>query len=759
MGLMKSGQQKSKKMMMTAIILLLLSFTAFAQDGNVSGTEDKAKQNDDSAKAKEDQKVLNLDEVVVTATRTEKKIMDAPASVDVITREDIESQNVFAIDGAFNTVSGFNTRREEGIVGLEPVVCLRGIPGGSRTLFITDGIVLNDPRVGSAYLDGLAPEDVERIEVVKGPFSSLYGGYAMGGVVNVVTKIPEERSFTLKTGYGSSWDRGNAWDDMRSVYASGTDKIGKLGLLASYKSFDANGYPLQQNIQSSQPPADITGWSLTGDREGKTRYLIGDKGDQTVWNDSAKLKASYDFTDFSNVVLTFMRTSNGYDYDEPHTYMLDESNEPVWTYGSVKETTYLPTMGGKDRYIYGMNFETLIADVKTKATFSYIDVAESWYTSPGSSAPHYDGAGTISDSPSKSFNSDIQFTLPPFYNNNITLGVSYRQSQSHTKNQNLVNWRDEDSITSLYYETKGKDRTFSVFTEDEISILDNLTGYVGLRGDWWETYDGYADDIGKTGYPVDYESRDVSNFSPKLALVYKPMTRTTLRVSGGKAFRPPTIYELYYTYTSGSTNSTTTANKDLEPEKNTSWDAGVRQELWKGAAINVTYYENYIEDLIYTKTISSTLKERVNVGEAETKGVEVEVEQRFSNGLKLYGNLSHTDSEITENDANPDTVGKELTDLPEWVFNIGGQYENGPFSVSMNGRYVDHRYSTDLNTDTEENVYGSYDSYFLVDAKLAYALTDFASISLAVDNMFDEDYYYYYKAPGRSYFISLTLTY
>ncbi len=730
-----------------AILFLLLNINidAYAQSENSGRTE-------------EEQKVLDLDEIVVIATRTNKKIMDAPASVDIITKEDIENQNILAIDGAFDTVSGFNDRREDGVVGLVPVFSLRGIPGQNRTLVMVDGIILNEPRSGGAYFDSLAPEDVERIEVAKGPFSSLYGGYAMGGVINVVTKMPEERSFTLKTGYGSSWNRGEAWDDMRTLYASGTEKIGRLGIMASYKGMDTNGYSLQQNIQSSQPSEGISGWSTTEDREGKTRYLIGDKGDEKIWNDSFTLKAGYDFSDMTHMNMTFIKTSNGYEYDEAHTYMQDESGNPVWTYGSVKEKTYLPTKGGKERYLYGLNFATSLANVKTKATFSVMDQTDSWYTSPGSSATQYDGAGTVSESPSKSYNADLQFTLPTFYKNTLTLGGSYRRSEAVTKNYNLTNWRDEDSKTSLYYQSKGKDSTFSIFAEDEISILDNLTGYLGVRQDWWETFDGYVNDVGKTDYPMDYDSRSVESFSPKMALVYRPFMQTTLRISGGKAFRQPTIYELYYNYTSSSTNSTTTANKDLKPEKNTSWDIGLRQELWKGAAINLTYYENYIKDLIYTKTISSTLKERVNVGKAETKGVEVELEQRFSKELKLFANLSNTQSEITENDANPDTVGKELTDLPEWVFNIGGQFNKDPFSFSINGRYVDKRYATDLNTDKVDNVYGSYDPYFTVDAKVSYDITDFATLSLAVNNIFDEDYYYYYKAPGRSFFVSLAMS-
>ncbi len=749
----KVQPRRIKIVLVGSLICLFPTFSAFAQSDVVPENNQEVKTE------KNELKTLELDEIVVTATRTEKKISEAPASVDIVTKKDIERQSILAIDGAFDTVSGFNDRREDGIVGLVPVFSLRGISGQNRTLVMLDGITLNEPRTGGAYFDGLAPEDVERIEVAKGPFSSLYGGYAMGGVINVITKMPEKREFTVKTGYGSSWNRGEAWDDMRMIYASAADRFDKLGLLLSYKGLTTNGYPLNQNVQSSQPPDGITGWTGTQSRDGYPRYLIGDKGDEEIWNDSINFKAGYDFSDFSKTILTFIRTRNKYEYDDPHTYLQDESSTPVWTYNSVRESSFLSGQGGKERNIYGLNYETYVSNVQAKASFNFIDQTDSWYSSPGSSSTRYDGTGTVSSSPSKSYNADLQFSLPTFYRNSFIVGASYRQNEANSENHTLSNWKDEDSKTSLYYECKGKDRTISIFAEDELKIVDNLTGYLGFRQDWWETFDGYANDVGKENYPKQYESRNVSSFSPKAALVYTPLTGTTMRASVGKAFRPPTIYELYYTYTSSSTNVTTSANKDLEPEKNTSWDIGVRQALWKGSTLNVTYFENYIEDLIYSMTVSYTLKERVNVGEAETKGVEIEFEQQFSDWLNLFANFSYTDSKITENKANPESVGMELTDLPKYVVNVGGEFSKGPLSGSLIGRYVSKRYGTDLNTDTTDNVYGSYDPYFTIDGKLSYGIFKYTTISFSVKNILDEEYYYYYKAPGRSWFASLTLKY
>jgi len=124
----------------------------------------------------------------------------------------------------------------------------------------------------------------------------------MGGVVNIITKMPEKREFVLKTGYGSGWDRGEAPDDLRTFYLSYGDKFkDKLSLFVSYGYKATNGYPPDLNVQSTKPPAGITGWTQTTNPQGATRYLIGDRGDKIWWDDTITLKAGYDFTEKSKV--------------------------------------------------------------------------------------------------------------------------------------------------------------------------------------------------------------------------------------------------------------------------------------------------------------------------------------------------------------------------------------------------------------------------------------------------------------------------
>ena len=741
----------SIRLFLTVILSFTLAKTGLAQETS-------------REKFDREREEILLEEIVVTATRTEKEVRSAPASVSVVTKRDIEKRGARSVDEALNTLPGaYNSRLfQGGVMDSLPsgALTLRGIPGANRTLFMMDGVILNDPYSGSQRSSlAVAPENVERIEVVKGPFSSLYGGYAVGGVVNITTKMPEKMEFTLKTGYGSSWDRGEGLDDLATFYLSCGDKFkDKLSLFLSYGYKATNGYPPDLNLQSSMPTEGITGWSRTTTPQGATRYSIGDRGDKTWWDDNITVKAGYNFAEKTKINFLFTRCRFDYEFDDPHTYLKDASGNPVWSYEKVKEASFLAfaSQSRNEYNIYNLNFETEVSDIKIKSSLGMVDRPTSWYVTPDArNATRSGGPGKITSTPSEGYNADIQLAIPPWERHIFTFGGSFRHGWADTEKHNLTDWGDEDSKTTLDFQARGKDRTYALFLQDEIMILENLTAYLGFREDWWETYDGYTNQAGVSGYPVNYPSRNASSFSPKAAIVYKPFKKTTLRTSAGRAFRPPTVYELYSVWIYGGV--TTMGGPDLEPETTTSWDIGIGQGLWKGAKIGATYFENYMEDLIYTQTVSPTLNQKVNIGKAESKGVELEMEQRFDNFIRLFANFTYTDSEVTENPAKPSTEGKKLVQVPEKMFNIGGDYAKGPFSVSLVGRYVGKLYNTDDNSDEIDDVYTSHDPYFVADARVSYKLTSFATVSLSVDNIFDEDYYKYYKAPGRSWFGEVTL--
>ena len=176
-----------------------------------------------------------LEPIVVTATRTEKSLADVPAAVSVVTSQDIESRNIQKVDEAVDLVPGVFDKRSKGL-DTTGFVIMRGIPSQVRNLVLLDGEPLNNGYTGLVNWNSLNPEDIARIEVARGPFSSLYGGNAMGGVINIITKTPQQREVTIKSGYGSD----NTWTE----YASYGDKLyNRLSVFASYGYKESDGIP------------------------------------------------------------------------------------------------------------------------------------------------------------------------------------------------------------------------------------------------------------------------------------------------------------------------------------------------------------------------------------------------------------------------------------------------------------------------------------------------------------------------------------
>jgi len=654
------------KKCLIVLFVIIFSLSAFAQEQIPVNTE-KSKEVTTEEKEiyqEEGKDVIKFKEIVVTATRTEKEAEKAPGIVNVVTEKEMETRNIKTVDEAINTLPGVFNRRHS-LTDVQSSVLLHGIPDQKRTLVLKDGIMLNNGYDGSVSFTGLSTENIEKIEVVQGPSSSLYGGNAMGGVVNIITKMPEKREFILKSGYGSSWNRGESLDDLQKYYVSYGDKFfDKFHLLFNYGYESTNGFSKYMNVASTQPTTGITGWSYTTDTKGNTRYLIGDKGDNTWWDDNIGFKAQYDFSKASKISASYSRIRYKYNYDEPHTYLRDASGNPVYSYTGVSEKTFVAYTGAgaKDINQYNVNFETEIGIVKTKLSFGLNDEIKNWYTQAGTYISGGTG-GTVSSTPNQNYNADVQFTIPIFTRNILTFGGSLKHDTANTEKSTLSEWKDETSTLILTNNYGGKDITYAVFVQDEILILNNLTAYIGFREDWWETKDGYANQFGTGAFAATYDSRSDSAFSPKLALVYKPFESTTLRTSAGQAFRGPSVYELFGTYVSGST--TYSGNPDLNPETVRSWDAEITQGLWKGAKVSATYFENYMKDLIYTTTISSTEKKYMNAGKAESKGVMLEIEQRFDKYVRLFANYTYTDARIKENSANPASVEKRMTYIPD----------------------------------------------------------------------------------------------
>lgn len=711
-----------------------------------------------------------MGEVTVTATKSVKDTSEAPATVSVVTAKEIENMNIHSVDEALTLLPGVYTTRpgghEPSVMGTN--VLLRGIPDYSRTLVLVDGQTLNDPYIGAVTWESVPPETVDRIEVVPGPFSSLYGGSAMGGVINIITKAPTKRELSLRGGYGT--------DDFRSGSLVYQDRLGeRVGIVFDYAYKESDGYTKDEVLvaPSGAGGAVVTGAQKTTDASGNLKYLVGDKGKNGWSSQNLGVKLYVDLPSASRLTLgasQFLYDSFGRNHY--NTYLRDPAGNPVSS-GNVtvagtganlalKEKDFLT---GPDSEIKEYNRHTAEYEMKLdkgsslKATVGYSDMPlYNNYFVLGSSAT-LSGGGSASRMlrPSSEISSSVQASFPISDRHYLVTGISADKRMIDTVTYSVTDWRNAGATGPIQNRTSGEDTTYALYAQDEITLSDRLTAYLGGRYDYWST-EGFIEKVSAPGaYKNIYDARSQTHFSPKASLVYRPAAATTLRGSVGNAFHTPNLRDTFGWWTP-TTGYTYTPNPDLKPETVTSWEIGIEQQAGSGTLLRATYYENRLKNLIYRTQDDTLLTQGVaNAGKAEVKGIELEVRQKVWNGLTAFANVTYNDSKITENSAKPATEGKRMTNTPQQMANLGVQGNMGPWSGTLAGHYVGKVYANDENKDVVSGVYGSYDAYFITDAKIAYRLKDKATVSLAVNNLGDRRYYQSSLAQGRAYYAEVAL--
>lgn len=711
---------------------------------------------------------VELDVVVVTATRSAQSLADAPAAVTVVDEKKIENKNVSRLGDALDQVPSLYLQNgafgaSQGTSGTSGM-SLRGIDQ-SRTLILLDGQPIQDASSGKVNWRIPFVADIERIEVVPGAFSSLYGSNAIGGVINIITKQPDKREFSVNLKKG--------WNDLAgedgSIYFRDTLESG-LGIVAGagYQDRDSfvNDFVVKTPLAPAPPgTASVTGWEETTTREGVPAYLVGDKG-RTPWTSAhGTLKLSYKLDARDRVYGGVSYQETEQDYTPFNTYLRDAEGNPVSS-GNVDINGELvrlsifdfvnnsPLYESATRYFAGYE-GTVGKDTLLKVDLASID-REYYFTfvDPRDPAATLDsGRGTLTDTPNSGLDGTIQLSFPVGEKHFWVTGLALHRDEANQKTYALSNWRDPDARTALNNKFNGTSTTTSVFAQDEITLTDSMKAYLGGRWDYWETKgDVFNSDI---RLPTEtFPSRSDSAFSPKASAVYKPVEAATLRASFGRSFRAPANLDLYST--AFSRNRITYNNPDLEPETGTTWELGGEWRFTNATRAGLTVYETRLKNLIYLDQVDELSPDglaqsfRINAGKAEVRGIELTGRTRLTRWLTLDANYAWIDSEILENAADPESVGKRLTHSPKHIAGIGLTAQQGPWTGTLDARYVSHVFATAANTDVVEGVPGSYDAYTLVNAKAGYAFTKTVKASLGIHNLLDEEAFTFFLLPGRS---------
>ena len=231
------------------------------------------------------------------------------------------------------------------------------------------------------------------------------------------------------------------------------------------------------------------------------------------------------------------------------------------------------------------------------------DTRRDGYSSPsGATDVDWDGAGTDSFYPSKTYNVDFHKAWENFSQHTIITGFNVKLESFDQERKHLDDWKDHDSVNAdygLYEKHGGKAKNYALFVQDEYDFLEAWTVFLGLRYDYYKKYDGYSDYIEADGSyerSVDHGEGDYNELSPKIALEFMPNERMNYYASYGHSFNPPALYKIYRD--GGGSMGSVTANPDLEPETSDTFEIGMKWKLFSRTDLGLALYYVKTEDKI-----------------------------------------------------------------------------------------------------------------------------------------------------------------
>lgn len=642
----------------------------------------------------------SLEEVMVTtATKTEKNIEGVSASIIVITEEEIQKTGASTLDKILEKVPSINAqygRFPHPSASSKASISLRGM-GANGTLILVDGKRLSGETESPYEMTRITASMIERIEIVKGSMSTLYGSDAIGGVINIITKKVDKNVSTLDLKYGSNGD-GDAVN--KNVNFTNAGSVDKLRYKINTSIDDTTPYKVnksytQQAINPSSG-ADLNGNSLDNI---SGNYDVTYKDEATVKTIGTRLE--YDFSDNFTAGLDLSYFTE----DREGQYLGNASA----TSGGLITNTPVNSEDKNRRIDISSDFKYLINDdlsMNTKVYRSYYKKRN--YTDPLT----FDGATNTKFSANVTIDtleSDLTYILND--SNIITTGLEYRKE---TRDSGAIN----PDASSSEFITKVVNYK-SLFIQDEIEISDTLNAIIGTRYD------------------------NISNADNKITLqaglVKEIAEDTSIRANYAQGYRTPDIAELYVVsmyykgakrYGSEVINTIKTESYDLKPEQSQTFELSLSNKYENLSSV-FTIFNNKVKDKIdlvsYNDSSSSTkYYTSENIDQVDIKGAEVSFDYDLNKDIDLGLNATYLKTE-------DESTGKELTYTPDISASFSVNYKiTNDLNTNLMLRYIGEQYSNSTNTEQTNN-------YTLVDLGAQYQINKNIEYYLGVDNIFNKE--------------------
>jgi len=627
-----------------------------------------------------------LDITVTTPAKTTQRLQEAPSSISVFSSADIEALGLQTLEELLNYVSGVQYHRD----GLGSQINFRSrASDGNDILVLLNGIRLNDPISASAFIgfQNISLFSIDKVEIIKGPGSSLYGSNAYNGIISLTTK---ENAKEFNFGFGSFESQ-----FVRSAMNFHGDNW-KIDLNLETSSDEGQHYPAFFNffghLEPTQDPIS-----------GNHSYLSAEYYNLTI-NAGQHNRLSEDFV--------FTSQGNGIN-------KLDVNSNYIQLKYAFAAT---------DTVNFSFSLEQVVSDQSTVLLQLPADVASTFWSN-GAITPFIGG------------------NYKKAYSKRITVDGSWQQSDKsdwifglefrEEKNDEITfqgNWDPEINRASngfTFIPKKGEyTRELWWFGNyqplvpqssrkiSSIYLQDNLQ----LSEKWQLTIGGHYDDYEDVGSDLSIRGGLINQYSEKI----------TFKLLYGEAFRAPTLFELNALIATGLIG-----NPELKPETVDTFELVWLQD-WGEVQSSVTYYQSKFTNVIEQVTVDDIVSgfasfQPQNMGDLDLTGWEIDLKAKLSEQLTLSASYSHANEFVKLGSA--DTTSSLSFNFHQNKFNVN---LSGIFHTKVLSRLA-----------TAEQQYETYiDSFWLAKLHTTYALTSNIKLLFTINNLFDETYYGYSVSNG-----------
>lgn len=716
---------------------------------------------------------------------------NTPAATDSIDRSRLADLNIANPEDSIKYLPNIATRKRyigDRNGGLET----RGTNNRqtARALVLADGVLLSN-LLGSQNQIAprwsmVLPEEIDRVDVIYGPYSALYSGNAMGAAVLFTTRMPkgfeanaavqlQRQNFNyLGTDQELSGHLANAFIGNKSGAWSYQLAASKLDSTSQPTSFAA--FPVSSTPATASDRVVASGAYFVPDRFGVASVIfgVGGGGIERTEQTDLKLKLAYDFSPTLQARLTATRWTNerSAGAEGNTSYLLDANGAPIYAGNvavngrrySVGAGTFAPRAGSDEHHNLALALKSSHSQGwNLDAVASYYDIAEERGRTATSAPPAaFDGgAGTLNVQDGSGWRTlDIKLDRRPGDHEDHWLTVGAHSSRTIFKQDNyaVANWLS-DVPGSSNSSARGNTELTALFAQDAWTLAPDWKTILGLRLERWRSLDG-ASSGGKPS-PIKLDDRSETAASPKAALEFTPGDDWLARVSVARATRFPTPIELFLGNISALQQAS--ANPNLKPERGLFTDLTLEHYFKRGSA-RLSFYQENTRDSIFNLANSTTIpssSSTQNIDRVRARGVELAFDTRGAllPQLDLSGSLAFNDAEVRQNAAAPSTVGKAYPGIPKLRATFVGIWRfDDAFNISLAGRHSGQQYGTLDNSDVITSAFNGINSFSVLDARANYRFNQHARLSLGVDNLADRMYSNGHPFPARSWVAELKLS-